>query len=256
MDLLQEQIVKIRTCTRLGDDVIAWEPERNGIFTVRSASRLALDERLRPSSVAASRAPDGRRAVWAFLWRCPAPPKVRVFAWRVATNCLPTWTNKHSRNLELSNLCPVCATEPEDTFHALCRCPQAVALWQSMAQQWNIPDVRRLVNTGPEWLLHVLADLPEEERMYTLMTIWRCWHVRNEIVHDKRPPPVEASTRFLSSYISSLLALQADPLGDHVKGKMVAGHQVRRKPISYAYQAKEQAPRWEAPPAGWGPPVN
>ena len=87
--------------------------------------------------------------------------------------------------------------------------------------------------------------------MYTLMTIWRCWHVRNEIVHDKRPPPVEASSRFLTSYISSLLALQADPLGDHVKGKMVAGHQVRRKPISYAYQAKEQAPRWEAPPAGW-----
>ncbi|XP_073362924.1 uncharacterized protein [Aegilops tauschii subsp. strangulata] len=120
-----------------------------------------------------------------------------------------------------------------------------------MAKQWNIPDVRQLVNTGPEWLFHVLDDLPEEERMYTLMTIWRCWHVRNEIVHDKQPPPVEASTRFLYSYISSLLALQADPHGDHVKGKMVAAPRVKREQVAHVYQAKEQTFRWEAPPAGW-----
>ena len=259
MDLLQqyfnpvdvEQIVKIRTSPRLEEDVLAWEPERNGIFTVRSAYRLALDERLRPSSVAASRAPDGRRAVWAFLWRCPAPPKVRVFAWRVATNCLATWTNKHARSLEVSNLCPVCATEPEDTFHALCRCPHAVALWQAMARQWNIPDIRRVMHTGPEWLFHVLADLSPEERMYTLMTIWRCWHVRNEIVHDKRPPPVEASTRFLTSYINSLLAIQAYPHGDHIKGKMVAAPLYSRKLLSHVEHEKPSALGWEAPPAGW-----
>lgn len=66
-DLLQQyflpvdvhHIMKIKASPRLGDDFIAWGAERTGIFTVRSAYRLALEDKLRPSSVAASRAPDG-----------------------------------------------------------------------------------------------------------------------------------------------------------------------------------------------------
>ena len=89
-----EEIVKIRTSPRMGDDLLAWSPERNGHFSVRSAYRLALEDHLRSTSVAASRASDGRRDVWAFIWRCPAPPKVGTFTWRLITDCLPTWVNK------------------------------------------------------------------------------------------------------------------------------------------------------------------
>uniref|UniRef100_R7WD28 Uncharacterized protein n=1 Tax=Aegilops tauschii TaxID=37682 RepID=R7WD28_AEGTA len=71
-----KEILKIKASPRLGADFLAWGAECTGIFTVRSAYRLALEDKLRPSSVAASRAPDGRRAAWALLWRCPAPPKV------------------------------------------------------------------------------------------------------------------------------------------------------------------------------------
>ena len=141
MDLLQqyfnpvdvEQIVKIRTSPRLEEDVLAWEPERNGIFTVRSAYRLALDERLRPSSVAASRAPDGRRAVWAFIWRCPAPPKVRTFTWRLITDCLPTWVNKKRRGLEVSDQCPLCAVEPGIHFMPFADVPG----WWPFGKRWQ-----------------------------------------------------------------------------------------------------------------------
>nr|XP_045089760.1 uncharacterized protein LOC123497417 [Aegilops tauschii subsp. strangulata] len=84
MDLLRryflpadvDVIISIRTSTRVTEDIIAWAPERNGIFTVRSAYRLAMDERERPSASATSRAPDGRRAIWKIIWGCPAPPKV------------------------------------------------------------------------------------------------------------------------------------------------------------------------------------
>jgi hypothetical protein len=109
-------------------------PECNGVFIVRSAYRLALSEIHRHPSVATSRAPDGRHAVWAQLWRCPAPPKVRVFAWSVATNALATWANKCTQNMEVSDKCPHCVMEREDNFHAFCRCHHAVALWQAMAE--------------------------------------------------------------------------------------------------------------------------
>ena len=62
-----EEIAKIRTSPRMGEDLLAWGPERNGCFTVRSAYRLALEDHLWSSSVAASKAPDGQRAVWASI---------------------------------------------------------------------------------------------------------------------------------------------------------------------------------------------
>ncbi|XP_073363229.1 uncharacterized protein [Aegilops tauschii subsp. strangulata] len=83
MDLLRryflpadvDAIASIRTSSHVTDDIIAWAPEKNGIFTVRSAYRFAMDERERPSATAMSRAPDGRRAIWKIIWGCPAPPK-------------------------------------------------------------------------------------------------------------------------------------------------------------------------------------
>ncbi|XP_044435621.1 uncharacterized protein [Triticum aestivum] len=72
-----EEILKIRPCWRLQDDVVlAWAPDMRGVFSVRSAYRLAIEVKLRTSSCAASRAPDGNRAIWKAVWRCPAPPKV------------------------------------------------------------------------------------------------------------------------------------------------------------------------------------
>ena len=145
-----QEILKIKASPRLGADFLAWGAERTGIFTVRSAYRLALEDKLCPSSVAASRAPDGRRAVWALLWRCPAPPKVRVFAWRLATNSLATWSNKFSQHMEVTDICPLCGLEREDTFHVFCRCPRAVHLWQTMVEVWSIPDIESVRNTGME----------------------------------------------------------------------------------------------------------
>lgn len=44
-----------------------------------------------------------------------------------------------------------------------------------------------------------------------LMSIWRCWHIRNEIVHDKQTPLVDASRCFLRNYLESLLGLARQP---------------------------------------------
>ena len=241
-------ITSIRTSTRVTEDIIAWAPERNGIFTVRSAYRLAMDERERPSASATSRAPDGRRAIWKIIWGCPAPPKVRVFAWRVVTNSLATWANKASRHLELTDICPLCGVEREDGFHALCRCPLARELWRVMALDWNIPKVEAIVNTGPEWIFSLLGPLDETARLVVLMTMWRVWHVRNEITHDKAPPTAEASRRFLHGYINSLLCIQQHPDGNLEKGKMVVLPSPPRAPESTAPKVRAH---WVPPQPGW-----
>ena len=172
-----------------------------------------------PNQSSSSNSPDGERRAWSAIWSCNAPPKTRIFAWRAANNSLPTWDLKHARKLEVVDLCPVCGIEKEDMFHALCRCPNARNLWLAMADIWPIPDLKDMMNTGPEWLLHALCKLPDEQRLHLVMLLWKIWYVRNEVVHDKPAPPVQVSVRFLRSYVQSILTITKEPEKDPLKGK-------------------------------------
>ena len=49
----------------------------------------------------------------------------------------------------------------------------------------------------------------------------------------------------------SLLALQANPNGDQVKGKMVILPQYKRRAVSHSGEVVKKRQGWDAPPAGW-----
>ena len=56
-------ILKIKTSRRNETDFIAWHPEKNGIFSVRSAYRLAFAKSMQSQDLGAtSMRPDGERA--------------------------------------------------------------------------------------------------------------------------------------------------------------------------------------------------
>jgi hypothetical protein len=97
----------------------------------------------------------------------------------------------------------------------------ARSLWQAMGEVWPLPNIKALRNTGSEWLLHLLEGRPEVERVMILMTLWRIWHCRNEVVHQNPAPSIDCSKRFLQSYLVSLLGIKQFPCADAAKGKMV-----------------------------------
>ena len=74
-----------------------------------------------------------------------------------------------------------------------------------MKEEWNLPVLDITQNSGTEWLLLLLEQESELMRMVILMTLWRIWHGRNEVVHHKPMPTVESSRRFMCAYIDSLL---------------------------------------------------
>lgn len=94
-----DEILKIRASPRGEDDVIAWGPGKFGMFSVKSAYELAFDEIHRGSITASSSAPSGGRKCWQFIWKCDVTPTIRNFAWRLASESLPTWKNKHKIDL-------------------------------------------------------------------------------------------------------------------------------------------------------------
>jgi hypothetical protein len=91
--------MQIKLNPRRSEDVLAWAPMSCGVFSVKSAYWLGMEELRRPTQGATSRAPNGQRAIWTALWGCPAPPKVRIFGLKLATNSLATCENKKRRKM-------------------------------------------------------------------------------------------------------------------------------------------------------------
>lgn len=125
-----------------------------------------------------------------------------------------------------------------------------------MNEQVCMPNIEEVVNTGPEWLLHLLSNSDEHQHLPLLMTMWRIWHVRNEITHQKKPLLVHVLTHFLCSYIESLMCLQQHPHGDLERGKMVVTYDnTRRRKMEHKQRddhiSGRPPERWIKPPTGW-----
>lgn len=189
---------------------------------MRSAYNLGLERHMQEQNVgASSNHPDGSRPEWNIQWRCQVPPKVCIFAWKACRDALATQVNMQRRKMVIHGTCTICGKEEEDTFHALVTCPHAQGLWQAMRSCWDLPGDAQVQRTGPDWLLLLLPQLNEIQRTMLLMLLWRVWRIHNELTHDKPAQPVEASRRFLCSYVESLLFIQQFPQADVHKGKEV-----------------------------------
>lgn len=84
-----------------------------------------------------------------------------------------------------------------------------------------------------------------------LMVMWRSWHVCDEITHDKSAPSVEASRRFLQSYVTSLIGIQQHPGGDYVKGKMAVIDDGGAAPLLHVKPSRPAPRKWQPPPENW-----
>ena len=124
---------------------------------MKRAYQLAFDEPHRSNAASSSSSPSEARSCWKFIWNCGAPPTVSNFAWRVVTDGLPTWKNKHKIGLETTSICPVCGLDTEDNFHLFLRCQLGRDLYMEMAKVWRLPHLQSIVNCGKEWLLQVLS---------------------------------------------------------------------------------------------------
>ncbi|KAM0912194.1 hypothetical protein ACQ4PT_012903 [Festuca glaucescens] len=247
-----QEILKIRTSNRNEGDFIAWHHEKLGMFTVRSAYRLALEEQLRAAGRQATSAqPLGHSAYWKLIWQCPVPPKVRIFAWKLARNTLATEANMAHRGIRTLSTCTICGNADETTFHAMITCPHARGLWEVMREVWDLPKDEILFENNPDWFMHALKRVDVDQRVAFLMVLWRIWHIHNELTHDKKPTHVEASKRFLMGYVKSLLLIEQNQNIDTDKGKQsideVKGFSKKWKLIEDRPHVKQ---KWKPPDEG------
>jgi hypothetical protein len=169
------------------------------MFSVKSAYRLTLSRKHQASVCSSSSAPNGNRAIWNLIWKANVPPKVRVFAWRVATDSLPTRKNKWRRTLEINDCCSICGTVAEDSFHAVVDCTKAKAIRRAMRKFWGLPSEASFTYSGSDWLQLLLGRVDETARSRILLLFWRVWHLRNDIIHHDGKATIAESVNFLRS---------------------------------------------------------
>jgi hypothetical protein len=67
-------------------DFVAWYYESNGVFSVKSAYKLAYDlkydSQYWPENTTVG---DNSRALWKLIWKAPVLNKVRIFGWTTAS---------------------------------------------------------------------------------------------------------------------------------------------------------------------------
>lgn len=66
---------------------------------------------------------------WKLIWGMKIIPKIKIFFWMTANNCLPTMEGLYRRRARTDPLCNICKFLPETTKHILFLCPWTSAVW-------------------------------------------------------------------------------------------------------------------------------
>jgi ribonuclease HI len=222
-------------------DCVAWNCEKNGLFTVKSAYRLANDLKTQKhDNTSSSGAPNGNRIIWNTIWKSNVPPKIRIFGWRVATDTLDTKKNKWRRTLEVDSRCSICGNGDEDAFHATITCTKAKALRHELRKSWDLPSECIFAYKGADWLQIILDQSDDLMRARILLMLWRAWHLRNDVIHSDGKASVTGSVMFLHSYLHDLRKNPGD-----LKGKQQTIQEIPTR------EDCRPTPSWTAPAQGW-----
>jgi hypothetical protein len=198
-------ILDIKLPSQMTEDFIAWHYENKGIFSVKSAYKLAYNLKNGTRWLAGtSGAQNNTRKIWSIIWKTPVPSKVRIFGWRTARDNLATTKNKQKRTLEKMSTCKLCGMTEENSFHATVACTKARALREKMREYWDLPPETMFQYTGKDWLLVLLDCCSKNQRTQVLLILWRSWHLRCDSVYEKGKETIMNSAIFLLTYASNL----------------------------------------------------
>uniref|UniRef100_A0ACD5XW65 Uncharacterized protein n=1 Tax=Avena sativa TaxID=4498 RepID=A0ACD5XW65_AVESA len=112
-----------------------------------------------------------------------------------------------------------------------------------MRRIWELPTEKDFSYTGKDWLLHLLSRSDDSMRSRILLLLWRSWHLRNDVVHEKGNATVASAVAFLRSYHHDS---RHNPSNSDTKGKRPA----EAAPLASSIPAASPH-RWAAPPVDW-----
>jgi hypothetical protein len=218
--------------------------DKSGLFSVKSAYKLALELKSKGIETGTSTKPARERYMWNIIWKANVPPKVHVFGWKLATNSLGIQATRCARNMDKISTCCICGVTDETSHHAMVECTKVKALRQRLRQVWALPDEKRLQYTVNDWVLVLLSQLDDSMRGKLLLLWWRAWHFRNNAILGDGKCKIEQSALYLISYLDSIQNAKGQTTQADIKGKQSV---LALKEKDYTTPAE----KWKEPSLGW-----
>jgi len=120
--VMEEELLSILSTGVLhrgSKDFITWRGDAKGVFSVKSAYSILVDQRNGSDN-----------DVFKLHWKAKALPKVLITAWRILLDKIPTSKNLISRGVDTNSpLCALCNLSEESTQHLFMDCDVAYRVW-------------------------------------------------------------------------------------------------------------------------------
>ena len=131
----------------------------------------------------------------------------------------------------------------EDEYHAVIGCTKSRALRHAMRKEWNLPPEEKIWFTGGDWLQVLLSTESQDMRAKLLLLFWRCWFLRDNIVHGNGKESILGSVCYLTRFETDWKQAALDK------------HTMQRDSKSAQYApkatpAKQSHGKWIPPPVG------
>lgn len=106
---------------------------------------------------------------WKKLWGICVPGKVKICAWRVCLDALPTRSNLCQQRVMSEDVCVVCSGLVESVEHALRDCSLARVVWfRSLGLRVELDHGLSLV----QWISRLSQQIPSSGFELCLMLLW------------------------------------------------------------------------------------
>ncbi|XP_060972669.1 uncharacterized protein LOC133038517 [Cannabis sativa] len=176
-------------------DRLIWHHTTSGEYTVKSGFHLAatLDEQQNSSTS------DLHNSWWKTFWHLSLPSKIKIFAWKVMHNVLPTAAALHRRKVLDSAACSMCSCAWESIGHALFSCPHAKAVWNHTGFVMDYPKAQQMFNGDYIFYLSTLHSQRDFELI--ICNLWAIWSSRNRSLHGSSRPDGKQTATFAKDYV-------------------------------------------------------
>ncbi|BFG40546.1 hypothetical protein CerSpe_268200 [Prunus speciosa] len=226
-----KEICSVPLSFRKPPNRIVWHHDPNGIFSVKSVYEVARLWLQNENTVSAP-VPAGDEAtkiVWSAIWKANIPPKVKICAWKIAWNIIPTRVNLVRKKVDCVTDCLRCIAGEDSALHIFVVCPYATAVWTASLVGSRVLGVSASNMLG--WLKSIFETLLAYSSSLVLMTLWALWKDRNSRLWEGIGMSPFCLVALAQSWLSKF---------HHINN-------VSRRP----HATLNTLPRWTSPPDGF-----
>ncbi|KAA3455720.1 reverse transcriptase [Gossypium australe] len=163
-----ELILQIPLAIEAHDDLLVWNDEPSGEFSVRSSYKLV--QSLDPTAYALQNV---YREFYKKLWGTDIPGKIKILVWKLSWNYLSTQVNLHCRKLAPNGECPRCQNGEETMNHLFRDCPVSMGDRNSQIHEKINRSGKEMATFIRSYIKELDGVKGEKQITSTVKTKWR-----------------------------------------------------------------------------------